>query len=252
MVEQLSFRQKLILWIFAFLFIFTFAYYSYFILASKEKIYYVCFKSSVNGLKEGSPVSYKGVEIGFVSSIEVVLPEADLVKVAIKIKPSFPVYSNYRASLSARGFSGYFNIDLSKDHSLAQVELPIDSVILSRSESISDNLFEAVYEAKQFVHKLNMSLSEGGAQKINKNIDIIADNITNTSYNVMVLLNNINSEIDNLFGVANHFSSKIRNDYSMYFSHFNTQFSNFSSVFEGFAKKVFTKSSSKVGFWRFL
>ena len=56
-----------------------------------KKEYDIFFQQSVNGLAKGSGVSFSGVPVGEIESIELWAPDPDFVRVRIKIKDKVPI-----------------------------------------------------------------------------------------------------------------------------------------------------------------
>ncbi|MBP7706385.1 MAG: MCE family protein [Candidatus Aminicenantes bacterium] len=69
--------------------------------------------TSVHGLAVGSPVKYRGVELGRVTRIEVSRTDLDCVDVGIKILPELVVKTDMRAVLVYVGLTGQKYIELS-------------------------------------------------------------------------------------------------------------------------------------------
>jgi phospholipid/cholesterol/gamma-HCH transport system substrate-binding protein len=77
-------------------------------------VYLIKFRdTSVHGLIIGSPVKYRGVEAGRVTSIEVSRTDLDCVDVHIKIKPGLIVKTDMTATLVYIGLTGQKYIELS-------------------------------------------------------------------------------------------------------------------------------------------
>jgi len=77
-------------------------------------VYVIKFRdTSVHGLIIGSPVKYRGVEVGRVTRIEVSRTDLDCVDVGIKIKPGLVVKTDMQAVLVYIGLTGQKYIELS-------------------------------------------------------------------------------------------------------------------------------------------
>ena len=101
--------------------------------------YDIYFSTSVNGLRVGSAVYYKGVNIGFVSLIEVDLPEAKKIKIKVKINKKMPIYKGFVATLGYQGITGYSIIDLSNKSTTHEILKPGE--IINSEPSVIDNLY---------------------------------------------------------------------------------------------------------------
>jgi len=77
-------------------------------------VYVIKFRdTSVHGLIIGSPVKYRGVEVGRVIGIEVSRTDLDCVEVGIKIKPGLVVKTDMQAVLVYIGLTGQKYIEIS-------------------------------------------------------------------------------------------------------------------------------------------
>lgn len=77
-----------------------------------KKEYDIFFQQSVNGLAKGSGVSFSGVPVGQIESIELWEPDPDFVRVRISIKKTVPVLQGTTATINGVGFTGVSEIQL--------------------------------------------------------------------------------------------------------------------------------------------
>ena len=77
-----------------------------------KKEYDIFFQQSVNGLAKGSGVSFSGVPVGEIQSIELWEPDPEFVRVRITIKDSIPVLLGTTATINGVGFTGVSEIQL--------------------------------------------------------------------------------------------------------------------------------------------
>ncbi len=77
--------------------------------------YTIIFERDVNGLNEGSPVRYMGVEVGQVTLIQLFPAEDAAIEVRIEIAASTPVDSGTYASLGYQGITGVAFINLAAE-----------------------------------------------------------------------------------------------------------------------------------------
>ena len=77
--------------------------------------YTIIFERDVNGLSEGSPVRYMGVDVGQVTTIQIVRAEDTAIEVRIEVATSTPVDSGTFASLGYQGITGVAFINLAGD-----------------------------------------------------------------------------------------------------------------------------------------
>lgn len=253
MVERLFLKQKIIVFGMGVILSFIVCFYGYSMFVSQE-IYHIHF-NGVNGLKEGVPVTYKGVEIGNVHSIKVELPEADLVDVVVKIKDDFPIYSNYHARLMFTAINGYTTIDLIKVPSESQVKLSNGDSILVTPYYIEELVTAAPEAAKQlneFLKKLNASFDEKSLKNVQKNVESLSNDLASFTCNlnsnagpVFVNINNILTNCLNLIRKFNCNSEFVQDQI------FSKSFQLIQSA-ETLACKIVKKASSKNSGWRLL
>jgi phospholipid/cholesterol/gamma-HCH transport system substrate-binding protein len=77
--------------------------------------YTIIFERDVNGLSEGSPVRYMGVDVGQVTTIQLFHAERTAIEVRIEVASSTPVDSGTYASLGYQGITGVAFINLAAD-----------------------------------------------------------------------------------------------------------------------------------------
>lgn len=77
-----------------------------------KKEYDIFFQQSVNGLAKGSGVSFSGVPVGEIQSIELWEADPDFVRVRISIKDTQPVLQGMTATINGVGFTGVSEIQL--------------------------------------------------------------------------------------------------------------------------------------------
>ncbi len=77
-----------------------------------KKEYDIFFQQSVNGLAKGSGVSFSGVPVGQIESIELWGPDPEFVRVRIKIDKQVPILLGTVATINGVGFTGVSEIQL--------------------------------------------------------------------------------------------------------------------------------------------
>jgi phospholipid/cholesterol/gamma-HCH transport system substrate-binding protein len=78
-----------------------------------DVFYRIHFPESVSGLTVGDPVSFRGVDVGSVKSIDIDPENSRLVLVEVRLRKDAPVKTDTRASLQLKGITGVVNIELS-------------------------------------------------------------------------------------------------------------------------------------------
>jgi phospholipid/cholesterol/gamma-HCH transport system substrate-binding protein len=80
----------------------------------RDYLYYqIRFHESVNGLNDGSPVKYRGVDIGNVLSLKIDRDETNTIVTRIRISNDIPVKTDTVAMLKIQGITGSSYIELS-------------------------------------------------------------------------------------------------------------------------------------------
>jgi phospholipid/cholesterol/gamma-HCH transport system substrate-binding protein len=74
--------------------------------------YRIHFAESVSGLNTGSPVKYRGVEVGSVEAIALDPQDMRLVRVEVKLRKGTPVKTDTFATLKLQGITGIIYIEL--------------------------------------------------------------------------------------------------------------------------------------------
>ena len=77
--------------------------------------YTIIFERDVNGLSEGSPVRYMGVDVGQVTTIQLSHAERTAIEVRIEVVSSTPVDGGTYATLGYQGITGVAFINLAAD-----------------------------------------------------------------------------------------------------------------------------------------
>jgi phospholipid/cholesterol/gamma-HCH transport system substrate-binding protein len=109
-------------------------------------VYLIKFRdTSVHGLVIGSPVKYRGVEAGRVTSIDVSRTDLDCVDVHVKIKPGLVVKTDMTATLVYIGLTGQKYIELSggtleAPNLKAHGEIPAGRGLGDKADDIINNI----------------------------------------------------------------------------------------------------------------
>ncbi len=115
--------------------------------------YLIYFTGSVTGLKEGSPVRYRGVPVGKVSEIVLDPTDVERVRVRIHVDDRVPIKADARASLETKGMTGNSFVQISGGTQAAENlialgdELPVIpsepaplAMLLQKAPTIAANL----------------------------------------------------------------------------------------------------------------
>lgn len=144
--------------------------------------YGIHFEEAVSGLKEGSTVHYRGVEVGRVIAIRLQRDRPDLIRVDIEVDKNTPVTRNTMAQLKPQGITGLSFIELRTD---ASKEGPPDipdgeryPVIVAQPSQL-DKLFKDLPEvAAQLIEiseRVEAMLSEQNIESFSRTLANTAD-----------------------------------------------------------------------------
>ena len=143
--------------------------------------YTIIFERDVNGLSEGSPVRYMGVDIGVVTAIRLVRAEGTAIDVQVEIDASTPVDSGTYASLAYQGITGVAFINLAAEPGQQGENLTTDGhdypVIPTRDVGIAALLNsgpEVLAQANNILADISILLSDenvGAATQAIRNVE---------------------------------------------------------------------------------
>lgn len=133
------------------------------------KTYQIHFSGSVSGLNTGSPVRYRGIPVGSVTSIDIAPENVELIRVLVDVDADIPIKTDMYAVLEAQGLTGIGFIqirggteaaaDLVASAEDALPEIPsrastLDKVI-STAPEIADQLVVLMARAQGFLSERN-------------------------------------------------------------------------------------------------
>jgi len=170
--------------------------------------YTIIFERDVNGLSEGSPVRYMGVDVGQVTTIQLFLAEDTAIEVRIEVATSTPVDSGTFASLGYQGITGVAFINLAGDpgkHGQLAVAAGQDyPVIWTRDVGIAALLNsgpEVLAQVNNILGDVGMLLSDenlGAATQILENLDQLTGALAEQRQALSVLPVRLNESLDKL------------------------------------------------------
>ncbi len=171
--------------------------------------YYVLTRYSVNGLSVGSPVKYKGVDVGKVSDIKIA-KDQETVEIKISVDKNLDLRKHVIASLGIAGITGLSYIDLERDNRVkAFYDKDLDAYVIpmkpSELQQITNYIPQILDSANALIKNLNSLLSS----KNTKKIDILLDNINDTIKNLNSLITASKSSLSNTNSVLSAFNKKI-------------------------------------------
>ena len=171
--------------------------------------YYIFTKYSVAGLSVGSPVKYKGVDVGKVSAIKIA-KDQETIKIKISVEKNLDLKKDVIASLGITGITGLSYIDLEHEKGVkAFYDKDLEAYVIpmkpSELQQISDYIPQILDSAYNLIKNLNNLISS----KNTKKFDTVFDNINNTIKNLNSLIKDSKNSLSNTNKVLTAFNNKI-------------------------------------------
>ncbi len=164
----------------------------------KTQTYVAQTRQSVTGLKTGSTVYYRGIEVGKVRSVSFDPENGDLIIVPMKINDGVVFTRGVFATLAMKGVTGLTQIALQDNGSNAE-HLPSGNALENRIplkpsliERLSDSGEETVEQARELITRLNGLLNDNNRQ----HIDQILVNVDTATYKLSQLENSAGKILD--------------------------------------------------------
>jgi phospholipid/cholesterol/gamma-HCH transport system substrate-binding protein len=114
--------------------------------------YYIYFDGSVTGLKEGSPVRYRGILVGTVAEIRIDPENVERIRVKVSLDPGTPIKADAAAALEMSGLTGNSYVQITGGSRTAPaIEGHDDQIpeIPSRSSTLTEVMDAAPHLAHQ-------------------------------------------------------------------------------------------------------
>lgn len=210
------------------------------------KRYSVYFQGSVSGLSEGSNVSYRGVGVGHVLSIQFDPKQPEKVKAIIEVDENTPISSSSVVSLQSVGITGLSALAIKTENAegvpltvregekypVIPSELSGLKQLLSDAPQITDNAIEALVRINKLLSEKNLENIDSSLENISlaserinnlldedtaKSIRESIDGITKTSTRVNSLLskkniNKVATTIEKINSIAIRFDKILLNN----------------------------------------
>ena len=197
------------------------------------RMYVAYFDESVQGLDKDSPVKYRGVSIGRVSSIGVA-PDANLIQVVLKIETSIELDKTIVAQLKSVGITGIMFVELEKieaaEPAFSQsINFPTKYPVINTQPSDRKQFFDAVNEAllefttldikgvtdslKTTLAKIDQAIEDAQVQRLSQQIDTALDQIQQITETQKwhAVIDGINTSLASINSLAGDGQSAISN-----------------------------------------
>jgi len=161
------------------------------------KRYSIYFEGSVNGLSEGSKVSYRGVSVGTVLSIRFDPDHPERIKTIIEVEESTPISTSSSVNLQSVGITGLSALAIRTEDASGEALSALDGeqypVIPSERSGLSQLLDDAPQitdSAIEVLARVNALLNEQNIENIEKTLE----NMEGASANLNMALNEDNTK----------------------------------------------------------
>ena len=148
-------------------------------LGEKRPPYYIYFDGSVTGLKEGSPVRYRGILVGTVSEMAIDPDNVERVRIKVLLDAATPIKTDAVASLEMFGLTGNAYVQItggSRDAPPLPRTEGVIPVIPAHASGLSEVFETAPHLAHQLVEigdRLTRLLSPENEKRITESLDNI-------------------------------------------------------------------------------
>lgn len=187
--------------------------------------YTIIFERDVNGLGEGSPVRYMGVDVGQVTTIQLFRAEETAIEVRIEVDSTTPIDRRTYASLGYQGITGVAFINLAEEAGepgqLAATPGLDYPVIRTRDVGIAALLNsgpEVVTQINRILVDVDRLFSEenlGSATQILENLEQLTDALAQQRQALAALPGRMNESLDelqNTLGAVAEFTEEAKPD----------------------------------------
>jgi phospholipid/cholesterol/gamma-HCH transport system substrate-binding protein len=141
-----------------------------------DVLYRIHFPDSVSGLTVGDPVTFRGVDVGTVKSMNIDPDNSLLVRVDVRLRKETPVKTDTRASLAMKGITGVVNIELNGGDPAARTLLAVTPEgKIPEIPSEKTGLKAMLDELPKLVEKF--SSIEDQAKKVVKNVGSLTSKV---------------------------------------------------------------------------
>lgn len=176
---------------------------------SKYQAYEVYTDKEISGISINTPVKYKGITIGSVTSIGFDKDKLGTVKIGLNISSSIPIRKNSMVTPDSDGLAGlgYLSLEQSKDGSFIGKDDPhilnfkqnFMGKIASQADEVTKELLDVLKNIKDLTDTQNIKSISNIIRSLDSLSTTLAetkDEINGLSKNSNLLLSNLNSKIE--------------------------------------------------------
>ncbi len=138
-------------------------------------LYVILTEESVDGLRVGSPVKYKGVDVGKVVGIDIDPKDSEVLRIFMRIKKGVPIHADSVANILPQGITGLSYISIKGGRKgkpyLVKLEGKVYPTIRlepSNIQKISRSLPEILAHMDELVMRLNRTFSDENIKNISE------------------------------------------------------------------------------------
>lgn len=172
--------------------------------------YQVLFSDPVDGLTEQSPVTYNGVNVGFVNHIAIDRHDHGKVLVTLSIKQGTPIVQGVYAQLMAKGITGLQFVSLRLDEDSTQPifastpgQLPMIPSKPSLLNSLMDKAAKVTDDINEVTAQLTKLVSDENVQHLSRSMAQLDAVTTRLNEQTLPTMDHVMMNIDNAVPVAN-------------------------------------------------
>ncbi len=144
----------------------------------KYQLYRIRFAESVSGLNIGSPVKFRGVDIGKVKTMEIDPDDTSLIRITANIIKTAPIKPDTIATLKLLGITGSVYIELAGgDPSAPNIEAADDKTALPEIKSQPSTISTVMDMLPQITEKISAISDQMTKLLSDKNIASLSDTI---------------------------------------------------------------------------
>ena len=168
------------------------------------RYYRIYTQNEISGLGINTPVRYKGISIGSISSIGFDEKQFGVVKIVVKIKKKIPIRKNSSLVMDSQGLAGISYLSLKQSPKGDFITNDQDAVLKFEPNflgKLSQKADKASQEILDVIQNLKGLVNENNVKNIShiiSSIDILSSNLKSTQSNINELTKNINTLVSNL------------------------------------------------------